>query len=74
MVLDGAVWTAAAALVLGAVAVPTSATAGDPLRVYAEGEPPRDARLGSLRDLNSGFPFTPVSTPEEWAERAECGH
>jgi hypothetical protein len=58
--------------VLGAGAFPERATAGDALRVYAEGEPPRDARLGSLRTLNAAFPFTPVSTPEEWKERAEA--
>jgi dienelactone hydrolase len=60
------------ALVLGAEAAPPSATAGDPLRVYAEGEQLRDGRLGSLRTLNAQFPFTSVSTPEEWAERAEA--
>lgn len=40
------------------------------LQVYPEGTTPPDVRLGELRTLDSKFPFTPVSTPEEWAERA----
>ena len=49
-----------------------SVGAGEPgLRVYPEGTPPGDSRLGGLRTLESGFPFTPVSIPEEWAERAD---
>ena len=56
-----------AALGLGGAA---GAADHDDLRVYPPGRYPSDVRLGSLRTLDSEFPFTPVSTREEWAERA----
>ncbi len=40
-------------------------------RVLPEGQLPKDARLGPLKDLNGYFPFTPAENPEQWASRAE---
>lgn len=40
-------------------------------RVAAEGALPNDARLGTLKDLNGYFPFTPPKSKEEWAARQE---
>ena len=53
-----------------------SGAAGPPLvaaelRALPDGERPRDVRLGPLRTLDSEFPFQEVSSPEEWAARAE---
>jgi dienelactone hydrolase len=39
-------------------------------RALPQGERPADTRLGPLRTLDSGFPFHPVGSPEEWAQRA----
>lgn len=35
-----------------------------------EGQPPLDARLGPLNDLNGYFPFFPPRTKEQWERRA----
>jgi len=35
------------------------------------GTAPHDCRLEPLKDLNGYFPFTPVKSKSEWAERAE---
>ena len=40
-------------------------------RVLPEGELPKDARLGNLKDLNGYFPFQPSESPEAWAKRRE---
>ena len=40
-------------------------------RALPEGTLPNDARLQSLKDLNGYFPFTPCTSPAEWAKRAE---
>lgn len=52
------------------VGVPISGAVENDLTAYPPGATPRDVRLGALRTLNSDFSFTPVSTAEEWAERA----
>jgi len=36
----------------------------------AENPPPRDPRLGPLKDLDGYFPFTPPESRKAWAERA----
>jgi hypothetical protein len=46
------------------------ASAGD-IRVLPAGQLPKDARLGSLKDINSYFPFTPPKTREAWQQRAQ---
>jgi len=47
----------------------TAAPAADALRAYAEGQTPRDARLGPLKDLNGYFPFVPPQTRADWDRR-----
>jgi len=46
--------------------------AAEPPRVLPQGQQPRDARLGDLKDLNGYFPFEVSHTPEAWAKRAEA--
>jgi dienelactone hydrolase len=41
------------------------------IRVLPDGQTPRDARLEKLRDQDSGFPFTPSKSKEDWQRRAE---
>ncbi len=43
----------------------------DAPRALAEGQLPDDQRLGPLKDLDGYFPFTPPSSTEVWAKRAE---
>ncbi len=38
-------------------------------RVFPEGKPPQDARLGDLRTLNSYFPFQSVASAQAWPAR-----
>ena len=47
----------------------TAVPAADALRAYAEGQTPRDARLGALKDLNGYFPFNPPRTRADWDRR-----
>jgi dienelactone hydrolase len=52
------------------VAVASCAAAlAKPPRALPEGQHPEDQRLAELRNLNSYFPFRPVSEPQAWAER-----
>jgi dienelactone hydrolase len=44
---------------------------GEVPRVLPAGQVPKDARLQPLKDLDGYFPFTPPSSPDEWAKRAE---
>jgi dienelactone hydrolase len=57
--------TASAALILAGQTL-----AGAP-RVLPEGKLPQDARLQPLKDLDGYFPFTPPTSKEAWAKRAE---
>ena len=43
----------------------------DGIRVLPQGQLPNDKRLQPLKDLNGYFPFTPPTSSEEWATRAE---
>ncbi len=50
----------------------SAATArGEAPRAFPPGRLPDDPRLQPLKDLDGYFPFTPCSTPEEWAQRAD---
>jgi dienelactone hydrolase len=40
-------------------------------RVLPAGQVPQDRRLGELKTLNGYFPFTPPTSPDAWARRAE---
>jgi dienelactone hydrolase len=40
-------------------------------RALPDGKLPEDSRLGSTRNLDDYFPFTPVDTKEAWARRRE---
>jgi len=40
-------------------------------RATPQGSLPDDPRLGPLKDLNGYFPFSPSSSPAEWAKRKE---
>ncbi len=40
-------------------------------RVLPPGQLPDDSRLGSLKALDSYFPFTPAKSPAEWSRRAD---
>ncbi len=60
-----------AALIGAAVSIRPQSADADVPRVLAEGQQPADKRIGTLKDLNGYFPFTPGKTPEEWAKRAE---
>jgi len=57
-------------LVAGLFTLANAALAAGP-RVLPEGKLPDDRRLGSLKDLDGYFPFTPSKTPEQWNQRAE---
>ena len=48
-----------------------SVPAADIPRALPPGQLPQDSRLGPLKDLNGYFPFTPYTSPGEWAKRAE---
>ncbi|MBI1348753.1 acetylxylan esterase [bacterium] len=50
---------------------PTRAAHAEIPRVLPAGKLPDDVRLGSLKDYNGYFPWTPYPTKEAWEERAE---
>jgi hypothetical protein len=58
-------------LILLAVVCDASLSRAAGPRVLPEGELPKDARLGDLKDLNGYFPFTPSESPEAWEKRRE---
>ena len=40
-------------------------------RVGQPNQPPNDRRLGPLKSLEDSYPFSPSSSPEEWAKRSK---
>ncbi|MBK7997157.1 MAG: acetylxylan esterase [Verrucomicrobia bacterium] len=59
-----------AACSLAALCLQTSLHADGP-RVLPEGKVPNDVRLQPLKDLDGYFPFTPPTSKDAWAKRAE---